>query len=265
MKRLTLFFLILLCWRFAFGANAAETSPADKAQTLYGQRNYAAAEQVYSQMLAADKGTALDRNQLAQVYYNLGNCHYRLKNFGRAVWAYQNALRLDPSDQDAAFNLELTQTKIADRFTEGGTMFFAPLLRGLMRAQSATAWGVWGAALLLLGGVLFLLFRGLQRPGLKKLCFFPAVALWALCLCCLALGFYERNCAYPEAQAVVLHDVAVYANPTLTSAQERTLHEGTLLSVVESQKDGWMQVVLPDGKAVWIRPAAESLAKCCPF
>ncbi len=265
MKRLTLFFLILLCCTAAFTAKATTPSPIEKAQTLYDQRNYAAAEQIYSQIVAQVKGEALSRGERSQVYYNLGNCHYRLKNFGRAVWAYQNALRLNPSDEDAAFNLELTQTKIADRFDAGATMFFAPLLRSVMCAQSATAWGVWGIALLVCGGVLFLLFRGLQRPGLKKLCFFPAIALWVLCLCCFAFGYFESNCAYPVDQAVVQSDMAAYDNPTLTSAQERMLHEGTLVNVEENQKDGWMQVALPDGKEVWIRPAAEALLRCCPF
>ncbi len=265
MKRLTLFFLIVLSCSLAHAVKSAEPSLAEKAQTFYAQRNYAAAENAYSQMVAAGNAEKLDRYALSQVYYNMGNCHYRLKNFGKAVWAYQNALRLNPSDADAAFNLELTQTKIADRFSEGSTMFFAPLLRSIMCMQSATAWGVWGIVLLFVGGVLFLAFRALTRPGLKKLCFFPAVALWALCLCCFAFGFYENNYAFPADQAVVQQEVPVYANPTLTATQERTLHEGTLVNVEESQKDGWLQVSLPDGKEVWIRPSAQSLLRCCPF
>ncbi len=45
----------------------------------------------------------------ARTYYNLGNTEYRLGNFEGAISAYKEALKLDPADKDAKFNLEFVE------------------------------------------------------------------------------------------------------------------------------------------------------------
>ncbi|MBI4368298.1 MAG: tetratricopeptide repeat protein [Candidatus Omnitrophica bacterium] len=45
----------------------------------------------------------------AEAWYNYGNTQYRLGQFDKAIQAYREALHLNPSDQDAKFNLELLQ------------------------------------------------------------------------------------------------------------------------------------------------------------
>ena len=46
-----------------------------------------------------------DRNRLSQAYHNLGNALYTQQQFGEAVKAYENALRLNPKDNDTRYNL----------------------------------------------------------------------------------------------------------------------------------------------------------------
>lgn len=47
-----------------------------------------------------------------QASYGLGNAAYRRGRYDLAVRAYEEALRLDPTDADAAFNLELARRKL---------------------------------------------------------------------------------------------------------------------------------------------------------
>ncbi|MBU9889343.1 MAG: VWA domain-containing protein [Candidatus Omnitrophica bacterium] len=47
----------------------------------------------------------------ARAYYNFGNAQYRLGNFEKAIDAYKKTLDLDPSDEDAKYNLEFLQKK----------------------------------------------------------------------------------------------------------------------------------------------------------
>lgn len=42
----------------------------------------------------------------ARTYYNLGNTLYRLGRVAEAIEEYKQALRIDPTDQDAKYNLE---------------------------------------------------------------------------------------------------------------------------------------------------------------
>ena len=60
-----------------------------------------------------------------RAYYNLGNTEYRTgaesqapdkkqSNWERAISSYESALKLDPKDQDAKFNLELVKKKLEE-------------------------------------------------------------------------------------------------------------------------------------------------------
>jgi hypothetical protein len=46
--------------------------------------------------------------------YNLGNAYYRLGQVGRAIWAWERALELDPDADDARYNLQQAR-KVVER------------------------------------------------------------------------------------------------------------------------------------------------------
>lgn len=51
----------------------------------------------------------------AQAWYNLGNAYFDAEQWPPAIAAYQEALRLTPSDQDAKHNLELALQKLEEQ------------------------------------------------------------------------------------------------------------------------------------------------------
>jgi tetratricopeptide (TPR) repeat protein len=54
-----------------------------------------------------------DQSFASKVYYNIGNCHYRLQRLRLAMDAYRKAIRLSPEDHDARVNLELVAAMLA--------------------------------------------------------------------------------------------------------------------------------------------------------
>lgn len=52
-----------------------------------------------------------DRSLQAQAYYDLGNLAYSRQDYGQAIEHYKNALRRNPSDNEARENLRLAQLK----------------------------------------------------------------------------------------------------------------------------------------------------------
>jgi hypothetical protein len=73
----------------------------------YFRGDYNAAVAAYEQ---------LDRQAVvsADLYYNLGVAYFRQGSLGRAVWAFERAVALEPEDEDARFNLAQVR-KLADR------------------------------------------------------------------------------------------------------------------------------------------------------
>ena len=79
----------------------------NQANTQYRQEGLAEAERLLQEALQTADST------LAQsAYYNLGNVHFNNQNWEGAIGAYQEALRLNPADEDARHNLELAMQQL---------------------------------------------------------------------------------------------------------------------------------------------------------
>ncbi|KAA3657531.1 MAG: tetratricopeptide repeat protein [Calditrichaeota bacterium] len=78
------------------------------ANTLYEKKKYEEAIKLF------DKVTKNSDDPLfqAQAYYNLGNTLFRINKWQESILAYTEALKLNPDDQDAKYNLEFVRTKL---------------------------------------------------------------------------------------------------------------------------------------------------------
>jgi Ca-activated chloride channel family protein len=82
------------------------------ANTHYRQQAYDQAQQEIEQALVSDRAQeGLDQHS----YYNLGNTLVQAQQYGAAIEAYKEALRLDPSDLEAKQNLELALRKLTQQ------------------------------------------------------------------------------------------------------------------------------------------------------
>lgn len=96
----------------ALARAAVAADPYDAAWTrgneAYLKGDYQAAVAAYQQ---------IDRDGIvsADLCYNLGVAHFRLGNLGRAVWAFERAIALEPDDEDARFNLQQARKLLARR------------------------------------------------------------------------------------------------------------------------------------------------------
>jgi Ca-activated chloride channel homolog len=55
-----------------------------------------------------------DAQLQSKTYYNTGNTLYRLNKLPESILAYQEALKLNPNDQDAKYNLEFVRNKLKE-------------------------------------------------------------------------------------------------------------------------------------------------------
>jgi Ca-activated chloride channel family protein len=82
------------------------------ANTHYRQQAYDQAQQEIEQALVSERTQeGLDEHS----YYNLGNTFVQAQQYGAAIEAYKEALRLDPNDLEAKQNLELALRKLTQQ------------------------------------------------------------------------------------------------------------------------------------------------------
>ncbi len=78
---------------------------------LYQQGRYDQAASAYGRAAAQLK----DEGIAARAYFNLGNAHLARKDFDAAETAFKQSLRLQPTDEDARYNLSFAQRQIEAR------------------------------------------------------------------------------------------------------------------------------------------------------
>ncbi|KAF0133003.1 MAG: tetratricopeptide repeat protein [Candidatus Saganbacteria bacterium] len=72
---------------------------------LYKQGKFAESEKVFNTLTQE----ARDEKLKEKAFYNQGNAQFRQENYQGAVDSYSNALKIDPNDKDAAYNLALAK------------------------------------------------------------------------------------------------------------------------------------------------------------
>ena len=233
---------------------AVQQMLADAAKA-FTAKDYSKAARIYNDALKAQqtvhKLDETDPARLSDAYYNLGNCYFRLKDFPHAVLSYERALRHNPSNADAAFNLELTQSKLQDRFDTPTEMFFISWARQLISSRSATSWGHLALGSLAATLLLALVYLFAARVGWRKAGFFTSLLCLLLTAATTIFAFLQQKAYDGNAQVVVMRAVQAYSSPSATSQKVRLLNEGTTLLRIDTSGKGWTLIEMPDGKQAW--------------
>lgn len=88
------------------------------ANTLHEKKSYEEAIKLYDKITKNSDDPLLQ----AKAFYNLGNTLFRLDKWPESILAYKEALKIDPNDEDAKYNLEYVRTKLkqnADKEQQG--------------------------------------------------------------------------------------------------------------------------------------------------
>lgn len=239
-----IFYIILLIFQVSLAQNAFE-----QGNQYYQKENFQAAISSYESIINSGK-------ESADMYFNLGNCYYKLHKVGPAVYNYEKALLLNPNDQEIKTNLDFARKMAIDDIKIIPKVGFHKLIQDFTSTYYYDTWA-WIAIALAL--VFFLFFLGYYFSGttLKKRIFFTGmfVILLGITLS-VSAGIFERNRLENEKPAIVFAETAPVKNePKTTSPDAFILHEGTKVYILESIAN-WKKIELTDETTGWIESSA---------
>ncbi len=240
---------VLLC-AAAPGAAAAAT-PAEifsRANDAYEAEKYEEAASGYARILNYG---LLD----PRVYYNLGNCYFKLGRLGAAILNYERALKLNPSDRETRDNIDLARGQIRDRVAETEVQY---PIRALKRMLDAITFNAMTFAFLVFyqaaGGLVVVMLLARAAPRRRALGYGALAAGLCAALLAGALAYKVHDAATPL--AIVMQDKAdVRSGPAEDNTVLFTVHEGTIVEV-HNHLEGWYQVSLPNALSGWIPEVA---------
>jgi hypothetical protein len=211
-----------------------------QANTVYAEGDFDRALELYEELLS-------DGVESGELYFNIGNCHYRLQDRGRAVLFYERASRLMPLDPDLRANRALMDSDSGiDKSGFGGRQ--PERILKILFARF-TLDGLAIMILLVNVGIFGMLVTGMLVPGVWRPVRAIAILLLVVGLITGAEGV-RRVCLYPR-EAVVLRETQAHFEPQEESTVHFHLVAGEPVRVVKASGD-WLKVRRFDGKAGWV-------------
>ncbi len=220
-----------------------------------GNRNYEAGE--YRKALESYASVAAMGYESGPLYFNMGNCYYKLGETGQAILHYERAARLIPGDEDLEVNLSLARLKVVDQIPELPRFRLLVLLeRFVFFLPRSALWVLmWSSyAVLVAAWILRLLWsRGRRFTG--KIVWAGVLLLIGSSLCLAGQIRQERE---PSEAIILAQEARAVSAPGEEGIQVFTLHEGTKVRIQEVS-GSWVEVLLADGNVGWLK--ADSMAR----
>lgn len=224
----------------------------------YNNKEYADAVEAFESVVANDHASA-------DVYYNLANAYFKLGQqgdtsrpfaggeLGRAVLNYERALKLDPTMDDARYNLDIAKDLTND--TESvPESFIARLWHSFAGAMTTNGWATLSLSSLFVTVGLLLLYLLHSAIVVRKVAFFLAIATVLLFVLATALSLTQLSAVTDSSRAVILTNdtTPVHASPDSGSKIIRQPSQGVTVQMERTQGD-WTEVRFADGEKGWLR------------
>ncbi len=232
MKKILLFSLLVL----SLGTLCMQAQPAPQAEDFYQRGQYAQALSAYEQELKHYPNNPF-------LYYNIGNCYFKMGSTGLAVANYYRAFLLNPRDGEIRHNLALAMSASAESLVPQGVpeslhkvVFWLSLteLKGLFT----------------ICGLFFGLMAGIWLLTRKAGTF---TLILGVLLLVVGSWFFARHSWQSKPLAVIAAIQAeLRSGPGENFPASATVTQGHLVEIVD-QKGPWQQVVLrKEGIKGWI-------------
>lgn len=239
-----LVFIFLFITQIFFAQNGFE-----KGNALYQKGEYEAAISAYQSVLNG-------KQQSAEVYFNLGNCYYKLNKVAPAIYNYEKALVFQPNDSEIINNLKFAQKMTIDEIKEVPKVGFAKLLRDFTAIFHYDSWAWIAVSLSTLFLLFFVGYYFSQITLWKRIFFIGMFVLVFLILISVLAAIFEKDHDVNERPAIIFSEVAdVKGEPKASSSDVFVLHEGTKVYIKETL-DNWRKVELTDGSEGWMESSA---------
>ncbi len=217
----------------------------EQGNKLYNEGNYEEAITKYESII--DNG-----QHSAELYFNLGNAHYKLNHIAPSIYNYEKALLLKPNDQEIKNNIGFARNMTIDAVETIPEVGFSKFVNNTSKKMSFEQWGFSAIALVVLFVILFLTYYFAYASGRKRLAFIGSMASLILAFVALAFAFHNYGLMENDRPAIVFaQETQVKSEPNLRSSEAFVLHEGTKVQVLDTVNN-WKKIKLADGKTGWI-------------
>jgi len=213
--------------------------------TFYKVEDYNRAMGVY--LAIEEKGL-----ESSDLYYNLGNCYYKLNKVAPAIYYYEKALKLNPTNEDAQHNLTFAKRMTLDVIEDLPKTFLQRFSKNVIQKYTFDTWALIAVIASFLASLLFLLYHFSGSSKMKLLYFNTTIFSVFVMLVSVFFAFDNYDSVQKNRTAIIFAAKTEIKNaPTASSDEVFELHEGTKVIILD-ELDNWKKIKIADGKVGWI-------------
>ena len=248
-KLISLIFCISLFFTFASVAQTEEQSIFQSANEAFSNKKYGQAIQLYESIVDKDY-------QSSELYFNLGNCFFQKKEWGKTILNYERALLISPNDTAIQQNLILAKSETVDEIAVLPNFFLARWWTQIRNLSHSGMWSILGILLFWIGiGGVILWILGKERRQ-RKQGFLGGMVTLGLSLFIFALAYNSYQIQQQSGSAIIMSkETSLKSLPDEISSEILPLHEGTKVKITE-KITSWYKVRLDNGEVGWIIESA---------
>ncbi len=237
--------LYILTFLFCTITVAQNNALFDEANTFYNSGKYTEAVQKYEAVISSGQHSS-------EIYFNLGNAHYKLNHIAPSIYYYEKALLLSPKDEEIRNNLAFAKNMTIDAIDTVPEIGLSKFVRKAINSFSFDVWAIISVTLMILFVILFLIYYFTHLTNKKRITFLASLASIFFACLSLAFAFQKQAMDNKDKPAIVFaQESQVRTDPNLSGEESFRLHEGTKVQVLDTISN-WKQIQLTDGKTGWI-------------
>ena len=217
-----------------------------EANDFYTAGNYTEAIETYHKIEDLDV-------ESAELYFNLGNCYYKLNKVAPSIFYYEKALKLNPNYTEAANNLAFAKRMTIDVIEELPQTFLQRFSKNIIQKFSFDTWAYAAVIASFLVALFFLIYYFSNETKLKLLFFNLSLVSFFGVVLCGFFAFKNYNTVQKNREAIIFVQKTEIKNaPTPSGEMIFELHEGTKVLVLD-ELQSFKRIKIADGKTGWIR------------
>ena len=216
-----------------------------QANKRYENSEYQAALDIYKKIEADYRSPVL--------FYNMGNCYFKLGDIPSAILYYERSLKYDPENENTLANLEQARKLITDNIQAVPETALSQWWKNFSMNRSINFWAHL-SIYLMFAGFLVLILAVVRTPYfIKRFSAFLGVLLILSAIVTFFLARSVKNAIENDNYAVVFTSkVDVMSEPRDNGSRLFVIHDGLKVEIVGENTD-WYEIKLANGAIGWIK------------
>ncbi|MDP8201676.1 MAG: tetratricopeptide repeat protein [Candidatus Tenebribacter burtonii] len=245
MKKSILLLLFLLILSSVYTVTQTETI-FNEAITSYQEKDYHTALEKFD--LIENEGIIN-----ADLYYNIGNCYFRINEIGRAILYFKKALKVRSDHQAARRNLEYALTFTKDKQNSENESVIRSFWLKTFDSFSINFLAIIILAIFLIIIILISIMIIHYRNRERTVPLFLTTIFIFLFLAFFIISILKWQEFHNDNEAVILSTSVIgYSGPGEDFTRVFTIHEGMIFTL-ERDEDNWSLIKLENGLGGWIK------------